>query len=251
MRARESIGLNFSPFILRVMLAVTFIWAGASKFLASYAMPPEAAAALVNMGYIAPPPDVQPVAPDVPPDADAAVDTTPRYLPEQFPQEGYQVRPLFGLALGLYQAAHPGFNADGVEPMPIWPPAMAKARWPLYLAYAVSITELAGGLLLLLGLFTRLSALGIAVVMLGAMWLSQIGPAIQSGNTALGFLPNHGPFDLDPSGNSVWQTLLWQFSLFAAAAAVLFLGPGGLSLDRIIFGGGRKRVIVEASEKHD
>lgn len=250
MRVRDSIGLNLSPFILRVMLAATFIWAGAGKFLASYAMPPESAAALANLGYITPP-EIQPVVPEVAPDAGTPADTAPRYLPEQFPREGYQVRPLFGLAMGIHSAAYPGFDADGVDKMPLWPPALANARWPLHIAYAVSITELAGGLLLLLGLFSRLSALGIAVVMLGAIWLTQIGPAIQSGDTAFGFLPNHGPFDSDASGNSVWQLLLWQFSLFAAAAGVLFLGAGGLSLDRIIFGSGHRHARADASEKHD
>jgi putative oxidoreductase len=100
------------------------------------------------------------------------------------------------------------------------------------LAWAVAITELAGGLCLLLGLLTRLAAFGIAGVMLGAMWLTQIGPAIQSGKTTLGFLPDYGAFD-----GMKWEPLMFQFALCAAALALAFLGPGRLSLDTALLSG--------------
>lgn len=248
MRVRDSIGLNLSPFILRVVLAITFMWAGAGKLLPMHQFTPEQSAALANMGAIEAP-AAAPVSPVPPADPGTVTDAAPKYLPGQFP-DGVQARPVLRLAILLDQAARPPFNDDGVEPRPIWPPDLARGRWPVYLAYAVAVTELVGGMALLLGLFTRLSALGLVGVMLGAIWLTQIGPAVQSGNTLFGFLPPHGAFDVDASGMPVWMTLLWQLLLLGAAAAVFFLGAGGLSLDRIIFGGPRQHV-VETSEKHD
>lgn len=248
MRVRDSIGLNLSPFILRLVLAITFIWSGAGMLLPTHQFTPEQSAALANMGAIEAPP-VAPGNPLPPADTGIVTDQPPRYLPGQFP-EGVQARRVLGLALMLDRAAHPRFNDDGVELKPIWPPDLAKGKWPVTLAYAVAVTELVGGMALLLGLFTRLSALGLVVVMLGAIWLDQVGPAIQSGNTLFGFLPAHGAFDVDSVGKPVWMPLLWQVSLLGASGAVFFLGAGGLSLDRIIFGGPHKRA-VETSEKHD
>lgn len=248
MRLRDSIGLTLSPFILRVVLAITFIWAGAGMLLPTHQFTPEQGAALANMGAIEAP-AAAPLSPAPSGDLGATTEAAPKYLPGQFP-EGVQARPVLRLAILLDQAARPPFNDDGVEPRPIWPLELAKGRWPVYLAYAVAVTELVGGMALLLGLFTRLSALGLVGVMLGAIWLTEIGPAVQSGHALFGFLPAHGAFDHDASGKTVWMPLLWQLSLLGAAGAVFFLGAGGLSLDRIIFGGPRPRA-VETSEKHD
>ncbi|KAA0217408.1 MAG: DoxX family protein [Leptolyngbya sp. PLA3] len=249
MRVRDSIGLNLSPFILRLVLAITFVWAGAGKLLPVHQFTPDQAAALANMGAIEAPASA-PVNPAPQAGLPAVTDAAPKYLPEQFP-EGVQARRVLGLALMLDHAAHPGFTDDGVEPRPIWPPDLAAGKRPVYLAYAVAITELVGGMALLLGLFTRLGVLGLVFVMLGAIWLDQIGPAVQSGNALFGFLPPHGAFDVDAQGKPVWMPLLWQLSLLGASSAVFFLGAGGLSLDRIVFGGPQKRTVVQTSEKHD
>ena len=64
-----------------------------------------------------------------------------------------------------------------------------------------------------------------------AMWLTQIGPAIQSGNTWLGFLPMNDPWNV-----ATYSVFLWQLALLAAGLALAFSGPGTLSLDRFIFG---------------
>jgi hypothetical protein len=64
------------------------------------------------------------------------------------------------------------------------------------------------------------------------MWLTQIGPAVQSGTTTLWILPGYPAFDV-----AQWQTLLFQFALFMVAMALAFCGPGRASLDRAILGG--------------
>ena len=67
--------------------------------------------------------------------------------------------------------------------------------------------------------------------MVAAIWLTQIGPAMQSGVTTLGFLPSFPAFDI-----AAWQPLLWQFILLCASASLFFAGPGGLSMDRAVSG---------------
>ncbi len=74
-------------------------------------------------------------------------------------------------------------------------------------ATLVGIVEFGGGLLVLLGLFTRLGALSIALVMLVAI-----------------FAVHRGAFFM-PTG------IEFAFSLFASALALLIAGGGRLSLD--------------------
>lgn len=68
-------------------------------------------------------------------------------------------------------------------------------------------------------------------MMVGAMWLTVIGPAVQSGDTMLGVLPRHDAFD-----GEAWMTPLWQLSLFCMAVVLFFAGPGTMSLDRLLLG---------------
>ena len=143
------------------------------------------------------------------------------------------VRSLYMLSLMLKNAAHPGPESGGT--MSLWPARLGDGSWPVYLAWAVAITELAGGLCVLLGLLTRLAALGLAGVMIGAMWLTEIGPAIQRGHAVLGFLPDYAAFD-----GMKWQPLMMQFALCAAALALAFCGPGRLSLDTALLSGGSR-----------
>ncbi len=138
---------------------------------------------------------------------------------------------LYGVALKVHDAANPTNREGKPVSFVLAPLALAQGNWPVYLAWAAALVELLGGLLVLFGLFTRLAALGIAGVMGAAIWLTQIGPAIQSGNTTLGFLPLHAPYDV-----AAWQTILWQFSLCMAACSLFFAGSGGLSMDKLIAG---------------
>ncbi len=151
------------------------------------------------------------------------------YTAADFPN-GAKVKPGLMIAMMIDGAAHPAPNADGTTPMPLWPDRLAQKPWPLALAWAATLTEIIAAALLVIGLFTRFSALGLASTMAVAMWLTQIGPAIQSGNTVLGFLPNYALMSPD------WQTLFLQFSLFAAAMALACMGAGAASLDAAIFG---------------
>jgi uncharacterized membrane protein YphA (DoxX/SURF4 family) len=263
MRLRDSIGLNFAPFILRLVLGLTFIWAGAGKFFADSSFSPEQTARLAAMGVDVPggpaaslPLDDDPAgvgtetdapadesvedqsAPDESADEDESAETerVTDLAADAYP-DGATLRRVYGLALLIDGAAHPGFNADGVEPMAIWPPDAATGKWPVWIALAAGITELLAGVVLLAGFFTRFAALSLVGVMVAAIWLTQIGPAIQAQDALLGFLPNNDLYDIQ-----AWTPLLWQFSLLGSALATMLLGAGAMSLDAIIFSSPPSRI---------
>jgi putative oxidoreductase len=107
---------------------------------------------------------------------------------------------LFGFGLGGVI----GFFAKSGIPMPV-------ISGPL-----VTFVELLGGLALILGLLTRLAALGLAVDMLGALLLVHIGAGF--------FLP---------------QGFEYVFVLIAVTVALALVGPGAYSVDAAI---ARRRV---------
>ena len=157
-----------------------------------------------------------------------------QYSAAQF-AEPVEARSLHNITLMLHNAMMPGVNPDTQEPtIALWFDVDASKDfdpWPVYFAWAVAGTELIAGGLLLLGLLTRLSALGIAGTMVGAIWLTTIGPAIQSGQTTLGILPSHDLFDM-----YAWKTPLWQFALLMASLALFCTGSGAAGIDRLLFG---------------
>ena len=140
------------------------------------------------------------------------------------------------LALMVYKAAHPADKAGGSPGMALWPVKLADGRLPIYFAWTAGLSELVGGSFLLLGFLARLSALFVSGTMVGALWLAQIGPALQSGNTRWGFLPN---YDLYAGGDASYVGVLWPLMLLMAALSVMLLGAGTLSVDAVLFGPGK------------
>ncbi len=269
MSMRNRIAVSLPPVFLRLALGVTFVWAGMGKLAGTMQVPPEDAAILGNMGVITPvragsSVDRTPPSPTTPlppsgggggarADGGAAITpvsqpapgstTPPTVLPGGTPgvgggsftaadfPEGKKVESSHVLAVMIWKAGHPVAKEGGTAPAPIWPAALAGGKWPVYVADAVMITELTGGAMLLLGLLARLWALSIACVMAGAIWLTAIGPALQSGDTVLGILPRHDAWD-----GLAWMGLLYQFALMMMAVAVMFSGAGTLALDNLVFG---------------
>lgn len=288
--SRRSCGALLAPAVLRLALAVTFIWAGLGKVVATMPVTAEQAATLAAMGVrvgegadaarpaspagdpasnpdaapashsdarptppappahspIAPTPDERAVRPDAAAPAREAHDEQPPSAAAAQPAAGASqpggsaapsqrtVRRVWGLALRIHESANPGVDAAGAQRMKLWPAAIGSGNWPRYFAIAVVVAELGGGVLVGLGLLTRLGAFALAGVMLGAMWLDQIGPAVQAGGTVLWVLPAHGAWDV-----AAWRPLLWQFALLCCACAVVLLGAGAPSLDRALGWGQR------------
>lgn len=158
------------------------------------------------------------------------------YIASEFPNE-FEIPRVYSLALLIHKAAYPPARpatpdsaASASAMMKLWPQRLAHGMWPVRLAWAVAVTEVIAGFFVLVGLLTRASAICLAGTMLGAIWLTEIGPAIQAGTTVLGILPDREPFALEP-----WKNLLWQMSLLMSAAALAFLGSGALGFDRKLF----------------
>ena len=162
-------------------------------------------------------------------DPPQAAPGSPAFTMSDFP-EPRQVKSVNGIALLVWKGAHPAPDAAGKSAPPLVPEFAGNGPWPIRLAWAAAIAETLGGTLVLVGLFTRLSALTLAWTIGVGCWLTVVGPAIQSGDAALGFLPRHDRFDV-----AAWSVPLWQLSLLTSALALFFAGPGGASLDSVIF----------------
>lgn len=85
---------------------------------------------------------------------------------------------------------------------------------PELFAWIVGLVELVGGILLLAGLFTRYASVLLLADMLTAMWLVHIPNGFAVGNNGIEF----------------------PLVLALTAIALVFSGPGRLSLERAIFG---------------
>ncbi len=312
MRLRDSIALTLPSFLLRLVLGITFLWAGTGNLVGTMQVSGDDAARLANLGIDLDPisetpasaaieepeADPEPVSPlpntadeattpavpetdaesasneDLQQQADEIIDqiekSTPRTDPPTDPptepttstgverlglhaQPAYTLRrvqnssagrtgsdfpePLecqrvYSIALMLSKAADPGLTPDSQPITPIMPAMFANGPWPKLLAWCAAITELVAGAFLILGLLTRISALGTFCVMLVAMWMTQFGPAaMHDTNAILGFIPRAD----DLFSPAAYGQLLWQLALAAMSLAVIFLGSGAIGLDRLFF----------------
>lgn len=258
---------SISPLLLRIALAATFIWAGWGKLFSSAAFSPEQAAVLANLGVGAaqraalrgeapPPPPPETPAPEPLPEprseAFGRVLTVQNAVqsPEQNEVAGarvFQPADFAGpvtlprrhfIALIIHKAANP--PEGGLRACPA---ALGGEPWPSVMAWAVGLTELTCGVLLLVGLLTRLAALGVAVIMGVALWLVALAPARALSDAFLGFLPPLQNFD-----PGAWQGFLFKLILLCAALSLLITGAGAVSLDRLI--GGRTSRRRAASHHH-
>jgi len=179
---------------------------------------------------------------EAPDQAPGGAEAAPGEAQEQAPEVTGPVRAqrVYYLAYLLKVNSDPALG-NGTQ---LWPSFLAGNLVIKVLAWAAVLTELVGGAFLLLGLLTRLSALGIAGTMVGAMALTSIGPAIVGDQSFLGFLPalNYG----SPGWVGAWQPWLFQFVLLLMALSLLLTGAGAVSIDRRLFGA-RKRDTRDSS----
>jgi uncharacterized membrane protein YphA (DoxX/SURF4 family) len=213
---REKIALRVAPLVIRLLLAVTFLWLGLGKILESVPMRGQDAADLAALGVIplpqAPTDDAEAKAAQIPPEAPVV---EPGALTEPV-----LVRRVHEVTLRISRAANPG---EGKRSM--WPAALGRGGWPAFLGWATAVLEVLGGFFVLIGLLTRVWAFVLAVIAAGAMWLMELGPTVRAE-----LAPRAEVFD-----TGQWDGLMWKFALFMAALSLLISGPGPASIDRAIF----------------
>lgn len=109
--------------------------------------------------------------------------------------------------------------------------------YPQAFAWIAMATEIIGGALLLIGLFSRVWGLGLAVAMAYAFALTSM-PVIEAKmdpamtNRVLAFFSGFRAIEPQQQMGAFWQMML-----FVAAWCIFIGGPGALSLDRLIFRG--------------
>ncbi|MFY8106113.1 MAG: DoxX family protein [Elstera sp.] len=120
---------------------------------------------------------------------------------------------LLRVSLGVMAFAH-GFL---LKVLVFTPAGTAKffesVGYPAFFAYIIILAETLGGLALIAGVFTRLAAVGLIPILIGATLM-------HAGNGWVFSTPNGG----------------WEFPAFWTVALVVqaLLGPGGYSLGRLL-----------------
>ena len=151
----------------------------------------------------------------------------PRFAAYQFGQP-IGLRKVYLTALKIHYAAFP--PPRSVNPTSVVPAFLAAGMVPVYVAHTAAVAELMAGVLLLLGVYCRFWALLTGAIMLGAILIDQVAPALRSGNTTLWLLPGPGPgqawHELD-----VFRGLLWQAALAAMSFCIVLIGAGAVALD--------------------
>lgn len=125
------------------------------------------------------------------------------------------------LALGITFIIHgwPKLNPSGPMKGPAGVAGFFKQLGiplPLLFAWVVALWETVGAVLLILGLGTRILAIGFAIDMLVAIWLAKRR------------MMKAAFMDQKVQG---WE---FEFALLAQALALLFTGAGRIALDRIV-----------------
>ena len=121
--------------------------------------------------------------------------------------------------LALRIAAGAIFLVHGTQKWAMWKmqPSEQMPAGMISLMKFLSIVEPLGGLAVLVGFLTLLAAIGLGILIIGAIGL-------KIGTIKVPFAPR------DKTG---WE---FDFIILAAAIALFFFGAGTLGLDRVIFG---------------
>lgn len=110
---------------------------------------------------------------------------------------------------------------------------------PVWMARLAVVTEVVGGLMMLIGLFTRLFGLGLAVVMCFAFYLTtwqtlsgMVDPSVTGGVSRVW----HGLTSFGKIGFGDQISVFNQLAHFGLAVIVLSMGAGKISVDHLLFG---------------
>jgi len=95
---------------------------------------------------------------------------------------------------------------------------LAHAGWPAPVAFLIISAQFFGGLGLIAGVFTRIAALGVCGLMIGAIFIVHL---------------QHG-FFMNWAGSQKGEGIEYHLLALAMAAALLLRGAGAFSLDRAL-----------------
>lgn len=146
------------------------------------------------------------------------------------------------IILGTIMATH-GLQKLGAGPTNVGERELASLGVPLpvFTAYVVTFIELIGGILLIVGLLSRLAALVLAIDRIAALLLGKV----YIGRIIAYLLLKINAELIVPSDN--WISTELDLALIAGFLVVVFAGPGKLALDYVL--GLEKDVVEERSEQ--
>jgi uncharacterized membrane protein YphA (DoxX/SURF4 family) len=235
----QSAALNVVPIIARLVLAAVFIPAGYNKLMKEADFAGDDAKRLRELGVVA---SAGPAATSWAPANDSGIllasrlqavpngSTSPNSPPSAPPS-----KPSTDESASAAPPSRPtdAGSAPGATGEPIKARSLHrvtlmldKLGWPqqTYLAWLAAVTEFVGGICLVLGLFSRMWGLGLAITMVVAFYLTSYEQVM---STKL----------LNLQGEA-FSRFSSQIALFALAFGLALTGPGALSIDRRLTGGG-------------
>lgn len=233
----QSAAVNVVPLLARMVLAVVFIPAGYNKLMKEAEFSGDEAKRLRELNVIAAAPDRSMIVPaalvTMPAEAQGSGLTppAPANTPPSKPStdEGAPTAKPNGSSTPVAAPGGEPVKARALHKVTLM---VDKAGWPYqtWLAWAAAITEFVGGVCLILGLFTRVWGLGLAVSMGVAFYLTSLDALVATKVFSMP-IPDFNKFAA-------------QISLFALAFGLVLTGAGGASIDRRMgagTGGGGKK----------
>lgn len=110
---------------------------------------------------------------------------------------------------------------------------------PVLFAWIAVLVAVIGSGLILLGILSRMWALGLVILAVGNFMIGSM-PDVCASSFALFSMPTE-----------IFNAFIAQISMFTLAVIVLLCGPGALSLDRLLFGGHASRRAYLADDEED
>lgn len=262
----KGLALHVAPLFLRLSLGLVFLYAGWGKLLEQMPVQGEDAARLANAGLIsvtqpgtgttgsggATEQEVDDAEGDeaTDPDETASVESGFRVVTVQQQGGGAQYTAAdFAEPVDVSRRMNLVLSMMAANERGHWPDVLSSPTMLNMQSWVVTIVEFVGGCLVLLGLLTRLWALGFAGAMAGALWLTQMSPAIIGSEPAfLGFLPSI-PMDDPENWMKAWMLMFFQFTLLCSSMALACAGAGGLSLDALVFREKKRRGVTVTTDE--
>ncbi len=231
------------PTLARIILCAAFLSMGWNKLMHTHEFTGDNAQTLIDLGIVDAPPNttVTPASWLVRDDDSNNVDEAPADQPPTEPPGEPDGEPILDVPeVDIPDIPEPPGDVLRTDPatgeviieakrLHTVTLAVENAGWaqPVTMAWLATLTELIGGALLLLGLFSRVWGLGLAVAMGVAFYLTSLPALLDMGLFAIAA-------DMT-GGYAAYNRMFVQLALGTLALGVFLTGPGPLSLDRLLF----------------